>query len=60
MLIRKATAEKMLKLWGYEDCSAASHTARFYYQSIVSGNAVFWTVDNDGELIGELYVFLNL
>jgi ribosomal protein S18 acetylase RimI-like enzyme len=60
MLIRKATGEEMLKLWGFKDTVAASHTARFYYRHIISGNAVFWTVDNGGELIGELYVFLNL
>ena len=60
MLIRKATGEEMLKLWGYQDVHTASPTAKFYYRSIVSGNAVFWTLDHDGELIGELYVFLNL
>ncbi|MBR5967790.1 MAG: GNAT family N-acetyltransferase, partial [Lachnospiraceae bacterium] len=33
---------------------------RFFYNNIESGNAIFWTVDNGGELIGELYVFRNL
>ncbi len=56
MLIRKADAEKMRKLWGNDD----SFTARFFYDRIASGNAVFWTVDDDGKLIGELYAFLNL
>ncbi len=60
MLIRKAGGEEMLKLWGFPDESTASPTAKFFYRNICSGNAVFWTVDNDGELIGELYVFLNL
>ena len=56
MLIRKADAEEMRKLWGNDD----SFTARFFYDHITSGNAVFWTVDDNGELIGELYAFLNL
>lgn len=60
MLIRKATGEEMLRLWGYQDPASASYTAKFYYHNISSGNAVFWTLDNDGDLIGELYVFLNL
>ena len=60
MLIRKATGEEMLKLWGYQDDISASPTARFYYRHISSGNAVFWTLDNGGDLIGELYVFMNL
>ena len=60
MLIRKATGEEMLKLWGYQDVHSASPTARFYYRHISSGNAVFWTLDNGGDLIGELYVFMNL
>ncbi len=60
MLIRKATAEEMLKLWGFQDAASASPTARFYYRNIASGNAVFWTVDDGGTLMGELYVFLDL
>ena len=60
MLIRKASGEEMLSLWGYEDIKNAPCTARFFYQNITSGNAVFWALDLDGELIGELYVFLDL
>ena len=60
MLIRKATAEEMLKLWGYENEETASWTAKFFYRSIASGNAVFWTLDHEGILIGELYVFQDL
>ncbi len=60
MLIRKATGEEMLRLWGFSDAETASPNARFYYRNIASGNAVFWTVDRDGALIGELYVFLDL
>ena len=59
MLIRKATEEEMLTLWGYQNKDIASATARFFYDNIAAGNAVFWTVDN-GELVGELYTFLNL
>ncbi len=60
MLIRKASGEEMLKLWGYEDADQAPPTAKFFYRNISSGNAVFWTVEHDGELIGELYAFLNI
>ena len=60
MLIRKATCEEMLRLWGYQDTTHVSPTARFFYQNISTGNAVFWTLDHDGELIGELYIFSDL
>ena len=60
MLIRKASGEEMLNLWGFEDPEQAPPTARFFYQNISLGNAVFWTVEHDGELIGELYVFFNI
>ena len=60
MLIRKASGEERLNLWGFEDPEQAPPTARFFYQNISSGNAVFWTVEHDGELIGELYVFFNI
>ena len=60
MLIRKASAEEMLDLWGYEDVNQAPPTARFFYRNIATGNAVFWTVEQGGKLIGELYAFLNI
>ena len=60
ILIRKGTGEEMLRLWGYQDAAAASPTAKFFYRNVASGNAVFWTLDHDGELIGELYVFFDL
>ena len=41
MLIRKATGEEMLALWGYPDAAAAPPTARFFYDNISGGNAVF-------------------
>ncbi len=60
MLIRKASGKEMLSLWGYENVEKAPPTASFFYQNITSGNAVFWTLELDGDLIGELYVFLDL
>ena len=60
MQIRKATADEMLKLWGYQNLNTASNTAKFFCQNISSGNAVFWTAETDGKLIGELYAFLEL
>ncbi len=60
MVIRKATGEEMLSLWGYESVENASYTAKFFNQNISSGNAVFWALDHNGELIGELYVLLDL
>ena len=60
MIIRKATALEMLRLWGYSDIATASPTTRYFFENIESGNAVFWTAEEEGNLIGELYVFLNL
>lgn len=60
MQIRKASGEEMLVLWGYTDLDAASPTARFFYQNIASGSAVFWALEHGGALIGELYVFFEL
>ena len=60
MRIRKASGGEMLRLWGYTDSADVSPTAGFFYRNIESGNAVFWTLDHEGELIGELYVFLDL
>ena len=60
MKIRMANGEEMLKLWGYPDVDSASPTARYFYHHISAGNALFWTLDHDGKLIGELYVFLNI
>ena len=60
MEIRKATGAEMLALWGCPDINTAGPTARFFYRSLASGNAEFWTIDRDGELIGELYAFFDL
>ena len=60
MIIRKATGDEMLALWGCKDINTASPTARFFYDNISAGNALFWALDSGAELIGELYVFLEL
>ena len=60
MEIRMASAMEMLSLWGYKDVDSASPTAKYFYKNICSGNAVFWTVDMDGRLIAELYVFFDI
>ena len=60
MKIRKATEHELLELWGYENIHTASSNARFFCDNIKRGNTEFWTLDYDGELIGELYVFYDL
>ena len=60
MVFRRAGSDEMLRLWGYEDAEGASPTARYFCRNIDGGNALFWTVDDDGELIGELYAFLDI
>lgn len=59
MLIRQASGEEQLRLWGF-DAQNAPPSARFFYQNLCSGNAVFWALEQDGALIGELYAFLNI
>ena len=60
MFIRTATCDEMLALWEYADFESASPTARFFYNNISSGNAQFWTTEDGGKLISELYVFRDL
>ena len=60
MLIRKATGEEMFALWGYQEINTASPTAKFFYNNITTGNAVFWALYDEAELVGELYAFLDL
>ena len=59
MIIRKATGEEMLTLWGREGNSILP-TAKFFCENIASRNAIFWALEHNGELIGELYAFLDL
>ncbi|MBR4623041.1 MAG: GNAT family N-acetyltransferase [Clostridia bacterium] len=60
MKIRKATGEEMRSLWDRLDMEIPEPTEVFFYQNISSGNADFWTIDDDDELIGELYAFYDL
>ncbi|MBQ6560319.1 MAG: GNAT family N-acetyltransferase [Erysipelotrichaceae bacterium] len=60
MLIRKAAADEMLRLWGFSDLDRAPNTAKFFYQNISDGNAIFYTADLNDILIGELYAYLDL
>lgn len=60
MKIRRAAGYELLELWGYGSFDAASSNARFFCDNIKRGNAEFWTLDHDGELVGELYVFYDL
>ena len=60
MRIRQATAEEMLRLWGYSDLDHATPTARYFYSQISSGNAIFWALEQEENIIGELYAFLDI
>ena len=60
MRIRQATAEEMLGLWGYEDADHAPPTAQYFYEQISCQNVVFWALDYEGDIIGELYAFLDI
>lgn len=60
MKIRRAAEHELLELWGYDRIHTASSNAKFFCANIKSGNTEFWTLDHDGELVGELYVFYDL
>ena len=60
MEIRKATDQEMLSLWGYETMDSAPPTALFFAQNIASGTAELWTLNDKGQIIGELYIFWQL
>ncbi len=60
MKIRRAAEHELLELWGYESVHTASSNAKFFCDNIERGNAEFWALDHDGELVGELYVFYDL
>ena len=60
MRIRKASGEEMLTLWGYSDVQTAPPTTKYFFKNLASGNAIFWTVEQDGNLLGELYAFLDI
>ena len=58
--IRTADGDEMLALWGYPDPDTAPPTAKYFYDNLTSGNAIFWALEQDGALIGELYAFLDI
>lgn len=60
MEIRKATDKEMLRLWGCQNRDPLPPTALFFAQNISSGNAEFWTLNDNGQIIGELYIFWQL
>ena len=59
-IVRQGSARDMLTLWGYNSFDEASPTARFFYDNIESGNAIFWSLYDEGNIVGELYSFLKL
>ncbi|MBN2240399.1 MAG: GNAT family N-acetyltransferase [Dehalococcoidales bacterium] len=59
MIIRQATEDEMLALWG-DNPDSMRPTTVFFYENIRNKNTEFWTYDNDGTLAGELYVFKDL
>ena len=60
MEIINATERDMLDLWGYSNMDSVSPTALFFAQHIASGNAEFWALNDNGQIIGELYIFWEL
>ena len=60
MEIREATDKEMLSLWGYKNMDSVPPTTLFFAQNISSGNAEFWTLNDNGQIIGELYIFWQL
>ncbi|NLO40793.1 MAG: GNAT family N-acetyltransferase [Ruminiclostridium sp.] len=54
MTIRPGTIDEMLSLW-YK-----FYTTEFFVENLQSGNAEFWTVEDQGRLVGELYLFKHL
>lgn len=54
MIIRQGTSTEMMKLW-YK-----FHTSEFFSDNLHRGNAEFWVIDDNGGIIGELYLFKSL
>lgn len=50
---RQASVIEFEELWNYSN----SPTYNYFLKGIKSSNVEFWTVDNNGTLIGELYIF---
>jgi|GEM_PF-259591 len=51
--IRRATIDEFKKLWKYSE----TQTYKYFLSNLINKNIEFWTVDNNGTLIGELYIF---
>lgn len=60
MKVRKATEKEMLCLWGYQDTEPLPPTALLFAWNLFTGNAEFWALEDNGRIIGELYVFWKL
>ena len=58
-VVRIGTIEEMINAWGYCNRELSS-TAEFFADSISKGSAVFYALDYQGKVIGELYVFFEL
>jgi ribosomal protein S18 acetylase RimI-like enzyme len=54
MIVRQGTIEEMLTLW------CKKYTSGFFSDNMQEGNAEFWTIEDNGRLIGELYLFKSL
>lgn len=59
MEIRQANETTLLNLW-QETEKRMEPTTRFFYDNIKSGNAEFWTLCDDNQIVGELYIFKKL
>ena len=59
MSIRQASEDEMLALWK-ETVDNMRPTTAFFYENIKNNNAEFWTYDEDGKLVGEVYAFKAL
>ena len=58
--IRRGTAAEMLALCGGQRISVESPTALYFHRNVESGNAEFWLIESDGDIVGELYAFHRL
>ena len=54
MTIRQGTIDEMLSIW-YK-----FYTTEFFVENLKAGNAEFWTIEHQGLLLGELYLFKRL
>jgi len=60
MKIRLATEDEMVNLWKQQNINSSAWTMQFFCDNLRSGNADFWTMEDQGQLLGELYVFHRL